>query len=136
VYIGSTHAKPRSSSVSEIVKAEVLEFDLLADTTEGSGDLVCGNDSRRSQLQCRSPHACDHLHLESRTDSAESCGADRTGGGVDLTVENVGPFTQVNGFFGSYIVFRPPDGLTPGELLLTVMLNGNMSNITILSISP
>jgi len=56
--------------------------------------------------------------------------------GFDLTVENVEPFTGVNGFNGSYIVVRLPDGLPPGDLSLTVTLNGNMSNITTISISP
>jgi uncharacterized protein (TIGR03437 family) len=56
--------------------------------------------------------------------------------GVDLTVENVGLVTGVTGLNASYIVVRLPDGLPTGDLPLTVSLNGNVSNITILSISP
>ena len=56
--------------------------------------------------------------------------------GFDLPVENVGPFTSVSGFNGSYIVVRLPDGLPSGDLPLTVTLNGNTSNIAILGISP
>jgi uncharacterized protein (TIGR03437 family) len=56
--------------------------------------------------------------------------------GFDLTVENVGPFTGIIGFNASYIVVKLPDGLSSGDLPLTVTLNGNVSNITTISISP
>jgi len=56
--------------------------------------------------------------------------------GFDLPVESVAPFTAISGFNGSYIVVRLPDGLPSGDLSLTVTLNGNMSNITTISISP
>ena len=56
--------------------------------------------------------------------------------GFDLLVENVGAVTGVVGLNASYVVVRLPDGLPPGGLPLTVTLNGNMSNIAILSISP
>lgn len=56
--------------------------------------------------------------------------------GFDLLVENVGPVTGVVGLNASYIVVRLPDGLPSGDLPLTVTLNGNTSNIAILSVSP
>jgi len=56
--------------------------------------------------------------------------------GFNLTVENVGVLTGVNGLDGSYVIVRLPDGLPPGDLLLTATLRGVMSNITTLSISP
>jgi hypothetical protein len=39
--IRTAHAKPRCSTVSEIVKAKVLYLNLLADSTEGNSDLPC-----------------------------------------------------------------------------------------------
>ena len=56
--------------------------------------------------------------------------------GFDLLVENVGPIAGVVGLNASYIVVRLPDSLPPGDLPLTVTLNGNTSNIAILGISP
>jgi lysophospholipase L1-like esterase len=56
--------------------------------------------------------------------------------GFDLPVENVGALAGVAGLNASYIVVRLPDGLLSGDLSLTVTLNGNMSNITSISISP
>ena len=56
--------------------------------------------------------------------------------GFNLTVENVGALTGVNGLDVSYIIVRLPDGLPPGDLLLTVSLRSVMSNIAVLSISP
>jgi hypothetical protein len=56
--------------------------------------------------------------------------------GFNLPVENVGPLMGVVGLNGSYVVVRLPDGLPSGDLSLTVTLNENMSNITIISISP
>jgi uncharacterized protein (TIGR03437 family) len=56
--------------------------------------------------------------------------------GFNLPVENVGPVPGAISLDASYIVVRLPDGLPSGDLSLTVTLNGNMSNITIISISP
>jgi hypothetical protein len=56
--------------------------------------------------------------------------------GFPLMVENVGPLLGVPGLVASYIVVRLPDGLPPGDLLLTITLRGVTSNIATLSISP
>jgi hypothetical protein len=56
--------------------------------------------------------------------------------GINLAVENVGPVTGVNGLDVSYIVVRLADGLPSGDLPLTITLNGNISNLAVLTISP
>jgi uncharacterized protein (TIGR03437 family) len=58
-------------------------------------------------------------------------------GGVNRTIESVGPVLGVSGMNASYIVVRLPDGLPTGDLPLTVTLRGLASiNSPTLSISP
>jgi len=58
-------------------------------------------------------------------------------GGVNLTIESVGPVLGVSGMNASYIVVRLPDGLPTGDLPLTITLRGLASiNSPTLSISP
>jgi VCBS repeat protein/carboxypeptidase family protein len=57
--------------------------------------------------------------------------------GTLLTVENVGTVSGVQGLDASYIIVRLPDGLSQGNLPLTVTLHGIVSsNTPILEISP
>lgn len=57
--------------------------------------------------------------------------------GILLTVESVGTVAGAQGLDASYIIVRLPDGLPPGNLPLTVTLNGVVSsNTPILEISP
>ena len=57
--------------------------------------------------------------------------------GILLTVEAVGTLSGVQGLDASYIIVRLPDGLPPGNLPLTVTLNGVVSsNTPTLEISP
>jgi len=57
--------------------------------------------------------------------------------GILLTVESVGTVSKVQGLDASYIIVRLPDGLPPGNLPLTVTLNGVVSsNTPTLEISP
>ena len=55
--------------------------------------------------------------------------------GVNLPVENVGPFS-LPGFPGSYIVVRLPDNLPTGPLELRVKLRGVSSDLKTLNIAP
>lgn len=54
--------------------------------------------------------------------------------GVNLPVENVGPMMGANGTNGSYIIVRLPDGLSTGNLSLTVTVLGLASEAKILRI--
>jgi hypothetical protein len=60
-----------------------------------------------------------------------------TAGGVQLQVENVGTLTGIADLSASYIIVVLPVGLPPGNLSLSVFLNGVTStNSPTLSISP
>ena len=57
--------------------------------------------------------------------------------GISLPVENVGPVFGVAGLEASYIVVRLVDGLPPGDLPLTITVNGvSSSNSSTLPMSP
>ncbi|HEY8205075.1 MAG TPA: MBG domain-containing protein [Pyrinomonadaceae bacterium] len=56
--------------------------------------------------------------------------------GIDLPVENVGTVSGVTGLSASYIVVKLPQGLTTGDLQLTVTLRGVTSNSATLTIIP
>jgi probable HAF family extracellular repeat protein len=55
---------------------------------------------------------------------------------TDLPIESVGNVTGVPGLNASYIVVKLPQGLSPGDLSLSVTLRGITSNSAILKISP
>jgi probable HAF family extracellular repeat protein len=56
--------------------------------------------------------------------------------GIDLPVENVGTVSGVTGLSASYIVVKLPQGLTTGDLQLTVTLRNVTSNAATLTIIP